>query len=189
MTTALHRAAAGDERAGDDLLPLVYNQLRAIAQRQMNNEQPGHTLQATALVHEAYARLIGDERLVRGDQRRFFACAAEAMQRILIEHARSRGRLKRGGNLARLPLDVVDLAAECDEREIVALDGLVRRLHEHDPGAAEVVRLRFYAGLSVEQTATALGLSERTVKREWQFARAWLYRQLEAGPEGIGTGS
>jgi len=142
-------------------------------------ERPGHTLQATALVHEAYARLIGDVGLEHASRRCFFACAAEAMQRILIEDARGKSRLKRGGGAVHLPLDVVDLAAACDEREIVALDGAFMRLNEYHLDAGEMARLRFYAGLSVEQTALAMGISERTVKREWALARTWLHRMLD----------
>lgn len=170
--------AAGRIHSSDTLLPLVYEQLRRTAQQRMAQERPGHTLTATALVHEAYARLIGDEG-VRWDGRgHFFAAAAEAMRRILIEHARSRGRVKRGGDRERVPLSVVDLAEESDPERIMALDGAIRRLGEQDGRLAEIVRLRFYAGLSVEETASALGVSDRTVKRDWAFARAWLHKEL-----------
>lgn len=162
------------------LVESVYQQLRAIAQRQMCGEREGHTLQATALVHEAWARVASPLGQTPPDRAGFLFAAARAMQQILVEHARGRGRLKRGGGRARVPLSVVDLAQECDEREIVALDDAVRRLEQRDPRAAAIVRLRFYAGLGVDETAATLGISERTVKREWQFARAWLFTHLES---------
>lgn len=180
----LEDLAAGRIHSSDTLLPLVYEQLRRTAQQRMAQERPGHTLTATALVHEAYARLIGDEG-VRWDGRgHFFAAAAEAMRRILIEHARSRGRVKRGGDRERVPLSVVDLAEESDPERIMALDGAIRRLGEQDGRLAEIVRLRFYAGLSVEETASALGVSDRTVKRDWAFARAWLHKELGLDESG-----
>ncbi len=179
LTQLLRSANAGSREASSQLLPLVYERLRLIAQARMNNERPEHTLQATALVHEAYMRLIGDERLNDSDRSTFYRCAAEAMQRILIEHARARNASKRGGGSRRLPLDVLDLAADADPATIVALDEAFLRLSEQDSVASEVARLRFFAGLSVEQTSAALGISERTVKREWAFARAWLHRALQ----------
>ncbi len=183
-------AEAGAIRAGpgaggrgdptsDPLVGRVYEQLRAIAQLEMNQERPGHTLQATALVHEAYLRLAGASVQWSGPGA-FYHAAAEAMRRILIEHARAKGRVKRGGGVARVPLAVDDLAAREDAAEIEAVDRAFRRLEERDSDAAAVVRLRFYAGLSVEQTAAALGLSVRTVAREWTYARAILQTELEA---------
>ena len=165
----------------DELIPLVYDELRRIARAQLRNERADHSLAATALVHEAYLRLAGDGRAPWRDRRLFFTAAAEAMRRILIEHARSRGRVKRGGPEGarrRVELNSVDLAREDDLEDLVALDDVFRRLEERDPRAADVVRLRFYAGLSVEETAKALEISERTVKREWAFARAWLFAAL-----------
>lgn len=160
------------------LVPVVYAELRAMAQTHLRNERPDHTLQATALVHEVYLRLLGDERPAWNRRRHFFYAAAEAMRRILIEHARKRGRVKRGGKRVRVPLTGLNLATTHDPEEILALDDAIRRLEEQDPKAAEVVRLRFFAGLSVEETARALDLSDRTVKREWAVARAWLFRAL-----------
>ncbi|HUK64067.1 MAG TPA: sigma-70 family RNA polymerase sigma factor, partial [Dongiaceae bacterium] len=178
VTRLIHDAAAGSPQAASELLPLVYEQLRAIAQQRMAGERRDHTLQATALVHEAYARLVGDEDVPWQGRGHFFAAAAEAMRRVLIEHARSRGRVKRGGEdgrpAKRVPLGVVDLAAAEDSDQIVMLDEAFRRLEGEDPEAAQVVRLRLYAGLSVEETAGALGVSPSTVDREWAFARAWL---------------
>jgi RNA polymerase sigma factor (TIGR02999 family) len=160
------------------LLPAVYAELRAAARAQLRHERPDHTLQATALVHEAYLRLLGAASPTWNDRQHFFRAAAEAMRRILVEHARSRARLKRGGNPIRVSLTDVDSAAENDPAEILALDAAMRRLEEEDPTAADIVRLRFFTGLSVEETADMLDLSERTVKREWAFARAWLYEEL-----------
>lgn len=183
VTELLQRANAGDSAAAESLLPLVYDQLRQIARQRMSNERGGHTLQATALVHEAYLRLIGDREIAFSSQAHFYGAAAEAMRRILVEHARARARVKRGGRegkpARRIPLDVLDLAAADDPEQIVAVDGAIRRLESADPTAGAVVRLRFYAGLSVEQTAAALGVSERTVMREWSYARAVLYKELE----------
>lgn len=172
-------ASQAAPQAHDPLVGRVYEQLRAIAQRQLQNERPGHTLQATALVHEAYVRLA-EAGVAWSGPAAFYTAAAEAMRRILIEHARKRGRVKRGGGAARVDLELGHVAdlSEADPERILALDDAFRRLEGADPRAASVVALRFYAGLTVEQTAAALGLSERTVKREWEFARAWLFEHL-----------
>jgi RNA polymerase sigma factor (TIGR02999 family) len=169
-------------KAREELLPLVYEQLRAIAQRRMSEERADHTLQATALVHEAFLRLVGDRNLSWDRRSSFYAAASEAMRRILVDHARKRGSLKRGAARAHVPLSVVDLAAESDPDTILALEEAMTRLETEDPRAARVVQLRFYAGLSVEETAKALELSERTVMREWSFAKARLFEMLH--PEG-----
>jgi RNA polymerase sigma factor (TIGR02999 family) len=188
FTQILRDARAGDRHAANQLLPAVYEQLRAIAQRNMNSERAGHPLQATALVHEAYMRLLGDEEgnQIAWDSRgHFYVAAAEAMRRILIEHARGRDRIKRGGGRKRVPLNVVDLASEDDAEEILAVDEAFHRLEQEDPSAAQVVRLRFYAGLSVEETAKVMNISPRSVAREWAYARAWLQGALSEGePEG-----
>lgn len=167
-----------DETVLGGLIPLVYDELRFLASAQLHQERPDHTLQPTALVHEAYLRMLGGQSIPWANRSHFFRAAAEAMRRILIEHARKRGRVKRGGGRPRLPMNVLDLAAEQDSTEILALDEAIRRLEEQDARMSQVVRLRFFAGLSVEDTAMALEVSERTVKREWTFARAWLYRAL-----------
>ncbi|MCB9854713.1 MAG: sigma-70 family RNA polymerase sigma factor [Phycisphaerales bacterium] len=183
VTTLMHAAAIGDSDAANQLFPIVYDQLLSLARSHMRNEGVGHTLQATALVHEAYLRIIGSEALSWSTRAEFFRASANAMRRILIDYARRRGRVKRGGERKREPLDAVDLATACDPADVVALDSAVTRLAEIDSRAADVVQLRFYAGLSVSETAAALGMSERTVKREWAFARAWLYQVLEGeGP-------
>ena len=179
VTRMLNDASAGRREAAGDLLPLVYQQLRAIAMKRMAEERSGHTLQATALVHEAYLRLVGNADLAWSSRGHFYFAAAEAMRRILIEHARKRGRLKRGGGHQRTPLSVVDLAAEPDPERIVSLDEAIQRLEKEDARTADVVRLRFFAGLGVEETARVLDVSTRTVMREWSYARAWLYRALE----------
>lgn len=205
VTILMQKAGAGDRQSAEALLPLVYDQLRKVAQERMNRERPDHTLEATALVHEAYARLVGPAGgaasageggagsggggggLDWANRAHFFHAAAEAMRRILIEHARARARVKRGGGVGedagkpakRVPLNVVDLAAVENPDEIVAVDEAIRRLESADPTAGAVVRLRFYAGLSVEDTAKALAISERTVMREWAYAKAVLFRELE----------
>jgi RNA polymerase sigma factor (TIGR02999 family) len=169
----------------------VYAQLRAIAQKFINHERPGHTLQATALVHEAYLRMLGADapgstgstEVKWHDRRHFYRAAAEAMRRILIEHARKRGAEKRGGGMKRTLLNVCDLAEDDRSIEILALDEAILRLEETDATAAEIVRLRFFAGLSVEQTAAALEMSDRTVRREWTYARAKLFHLLEESAE------
>jgi RNA polymerase sigma factor (TIGR02999 family) len=179
LTRLLAGARDGDARAAAELFPLVYTQLRNLARRRMAEERAGHTLQATALVHEVYLKLIGPERAGPWAGRgQFFFAAAEAMRQILIDHARKRRGLKRGGGRRRVPLGVLDLAADGPGEEILALDEAVLRLEQESPDVAAVVRLRFYAGLSVEETAEALGISPRTVKREWTYARARLCREL-----------
>lgn len=180
LTRVLQDVGAGRADAADVLLPLVYEELRGMAQRRMRTERADHTLQATALVNEAYLRLVGDEDVAWENRAHFFGAAARAMQRILVEHARARGRRKRTGGRRRLPLNVVDLAFEADLEDVLAVEQAVERLGAFDPRLAEIVRLRFYAGLGVEDTARALDLSVRTVRREWTVARAWLARELGA---------
>jgi RNA polymerase sigma factor (TIGR02999 family) len=162
----------------DALLPHVYEKLKEIAARRMAGERPGHTLQTTALVHEAYLKLVGREHLAWSSRAHFYAAAAEAMRRILVDHARGKGRAKRGGGRVRMPLDVVDLATREDMDDILSVDAAVRNLEEQDGRMGEIVKLRFYAGLSVEETARALGLTDRSVYREWVLARTWLKRKL-----------
>jgi len=181
VTRLLERVGAGDGGAAAQVLPLVYAELRELARRRMASQPPEHTLQATALVHEAYLKLVGRSDVRWVDRSHFYFAAAEAMRQILIDSARGLARLKRGGGRARSPLSVADLAAEQDPDQILAVDEALCRLEAQWPDAAAVVRLRFYAGLSVEETARALDVSERTVHREWTYARAWLAREL--GPE------
>jgi RNA polymerase sigma factor (TIGR02999 family) len=163
----------------ESLLPLVYDQLRAVAQRALAAERPDHTLEATALVHEAYLRLVGEREIPWANRAHFYVAAAEAMRRILIDHARSRGRVKRGGGRARLDLGSVAELAASGSSEILEFDELYRRLEAELPEAAAVVRLRFYAGLSIAESAKALGLSTNTIDRRWALARAWLFRATQ----------
>jgi RNA polymerase sigma factor (TIGR02999 family) len=175
-----HRSTNEADESAPELLPLVYSQLRALAQQRLGGERVGHTLTATALVHEAYLRLA-EGGISWSSPGAYYHAAAEAMRRILIDSARRRGAGKRGGGRRRLDLDsVLDLAASQDPEEILSLDEAVSRLEEQMPLCGSVVRLRFFAGLSVEETAKALGVSARTVNREWRYGRAWLYRRLEA---------
>jgi len=165
--------------ACDDLTTCVYEQLRAIARNRLAQQSPGHTLQATALVHEAFLKLRDHSSIICAEPERFFKAAAMAMRQILIDHARTQARDKRGGGIRREFADVAELAETQDPAEIMALDEAISRLEQVEPQAAQVVKLRFFAGLTVQEVAATLGLSERTVKREWQFARAWLFRALE----------
>lgn len=177
-TRLIEAVGRGDPHAAGELLPLVYDELRKLAHHRMSLERADHTLAATGLVHEAYLRLVGDGEVSWANRAHFFHAAAEAMRRILIEHARAKGGPQRGGGRVRLPLDVIDLATQADPAQILALEEALSRLEEQDPDTARIVRLRFYAGLSVEETARAVGASERTVKRDWAFARAFLLRAL-----------
>lgn len=177
VTQILRDFAHGDAKS--ELLPLVYEQLRKIAQRRMAGERRGHTLEATALVHEAYMRLIGNTEIEWESRAHFYGAAAEAMRRILIDHARKRDSKKRGGGVAPTPISVIDLAENCDAEQVVAIDDAITKLEGEDARAAQVVRYRFFAGLSVEETAEVLGVSERTVMREWSFARARLFQLLD----------
>jgi RNA polymerase sigma factor (TIGR02999 family) len=187
-TLLMVAAAGGDRAAADRLLPLVYEQLRRAAQLGLAGERAGHTLSATALVHEAYLKLVGPREVAWASRGHFYAAAAEAMRRILIDYARARGRQQHG--LAPVPLGgatavpgVADLVSDEHLDQIVRLDEAVRRLEAEDPNATQVVRLRFYAGPSGEEAATVLGKSPATVDRDWSWARAWLSRQMRpAGP-------
>ena len=162
-----------------ELLPLVYEELRGLAVRKMQMEAPGQTLQPTALVHEAWLRLSG-EREVRFENRaHFFAAAAEAMRRILIDRARARQASKRGGKMERVDLDGVELAIAADDDTLLAVHDALDRLAVQDPDAARFIQLRFFAGMTNEEAALALGIPERTARRQWSFARAWLYRDIQ----------
>ena len=167
--------------ARNDLLPLIYDELRAIAQNRMHGERSGHTLQATALVHEAYLKLVGEEQVAWRDRGHFYAAAAEAMRRVLIDHARRINSLKRGGDRQRVTLGGPDIEAELDVEQLLALNDALDLLAKEDERAAAVARLRFLSGLSVDETAQALGISERSVHREWTYARARLFELLGDG--------
>jgi RNA polymerase sigma factor (TIGR02999 family) len=176
----MRQISSGDPAAAGNLLPLVYDQLRALAQQRMMQERPGHTLQATALVHEAFLKLVGPREIPWTGQAHFYAAAAEAMRRILIDHARTRHREKRGGKGARVLLNVLDFANSENSEQILALDEALCRLEQQEPEVGEIVRLRFFAGLSVDQVAELLGVSPRTIDRRWKFARVWLFRELQS---------
>lgn len=178
LTRLLTEAAAGSPQAAGELLPLVYGALKDIARQRMASERPDHTLQATALVSECYLRLFGKASLRFAARAQFFYAAADAMHRILVEHARSRGRAKRGGQHNRVPLNVLDLAAAPEPQQILAFDDALAELERESAETAAVVRLRFFAGLSVQETADSMGTSTRTVNRHWAYARAWLYDAL-----------
>jgi RNA polymerase sigma factor (TIGR02999 family) len=181
VTQILSRIDSGDPTAAEKLLPLVYDELRKLAAAKLAQEKPGQTLQATALVHEAYLRLVGS---AEGDSPRwtsrhhFFAAAAQAMRRILVDQARRRRRVRHGGELRRVDMDSQLLVSGETDDQLVALDEALDRLAAEDSEAAEVVKLRYFAGLSINQIALALNISVRTARRDWVYARAWLYRQL-----------
>ena len=176
VTRLLTAVAGGDRQAAADLLPLVYEKLRALAAARMAAETPGHTLDATALVHEAYLRLVGDQHF--DGRGHFFAAAAEAMRRILINHARDRNRLKRAGTRQRVDLDRLTTLASATDDDLLGLDDALDRLAQDYPDAAALVKLRFFAGMMQGEAAEALGLARRTADRHWSFARAWLAAAL-----------
>ena len=178
VTRILAAVGDGDHQASDKLLPLVYAELRKLAAQRMAHEPPGQTLSATALVHEAYLRLVGHGPVEWNSRGHFFAAAAEAMRRILIERARQRGQAKRGGGRGRIPLSVAQVASDEHAVDVLALDEALGRMKKEHERMSQVVMLRFFAGLSVDDTAQALGISDMTVKRDWACARAWLYDEL-----------
>jgi RNA polymerase sigma factor (TIGR02999 family) len=176
----LQRAGRGDPCAADEILPLVYDELRKLAAQKMAREGPGQTLQATALVHEAWLRLGGDQQPEWQNRAHFFAAAAEAMRRILIDHARRKQAERYGGHVEHLNLDSLELADGMEEDQLLALHEALDRLAAHDRVKAELVKLRFFAGLTIEEAAQVLGFSLPTAKRYWAYARAWLYREIRA---------
>jgi len=178
-TRLLEAAAGGDRQAAADLLPLVYDELRGLAAAKLAVEAPGHSLNPTALVHEAYLRLVGDQQF--DGQGHFFAAAAEAMRRILVNHARDRNRLKRGGGRRRVDLDRLTGLAAAGDDDLLGLDDALDRLAEDYPAAAELVKLRFFGGMTLGEAAEALGMFRRTADRHWSFARAWLADALAGG--------
>jgi len=185
VTRILSAIEQGDPAAAGQLLPLVYNELRKLAARRLAHEKPGQTLDATALVHEAYLRLLGVEQSQPWNSRgHFFAAAAEAMRRILVENARRKRAEKHGGGLRRVNLDATDALAAAAPDDLLALDEALERLTAHDPTAAQLVKLHCFAGLTVEQAAEALELSRTSAYRLWTFARAWLHSQLTGRPDG-----
>jgi RNA polymerase sigma factor (TIGR02999 family) len=179
LTVILQQIEKGDSRAADKILPLVYDELRRLAGWHLANEKPGQTLQATALVHEAYLRLVGKDDPQWNGRRHFFGAAAEAMRRILVENARRKKRLKHGGHLERVDADDVDLPAPMPDDDLLAMDEALDRLAGVDPRAAELVKLCFFVGLTQEQAAKQLDVCVATVERTWSFARAWLFREIQ----------
>jgi len=178
VTQILDRVQHGDPKAAEELVPLVYEELRKLAAAKMAQQGPGQTLQATALVHEAYLRLTGGVRDQWQDRAHFFRAAAEAMRCILIENARRKSRWKRGGRLERVELEGLELAADTPPDTLLVVHEALERLAAEDAPKAELVRLRFFIGLTNEEAAKVLGLSEPTVKRYWDFSRAWLLREI-----------
>jgi RNA polymerase sigma factor (TIGR02999 family) len=178
VTQVLNAIDAGDSQAANQLLPLVYGELRKLAASKMAHEQPGQTLQPTALVHEAWLRLVGEEEVRFSGRGHFFAAAAEAMRRILIERARRKNTVKRGGGAHRVTLEELELAVEADDDTLLAVNEALDKLAKEDADSAEFIKLRFFAGLTNRDAARALQIPERTARRHWSFARAWLYREL-----------
>jgi RNA polymerase sigma factor (TIGR02999 family) len=184
VTRILSAIEQGDPHAAEQLLPLVYGELRRLAAQKLAHEKPGQTLDATALVHEAYLRLVASEdasaprELLWDSRGHFFAAAAEAMRRILVERARRKATRKRGAHALRLDLGQIEVACEERSHELLVLDEALQELERHDPQAARLVKLRFFAGLTHQQAAEALGISRRAADRVWALARAWLYQQI-----------
>ena len=183
VTRILSAIDQGDPAVAEQLLPLVYDELRRLAKQKLSQEKPGQTLQATALVHEAYLRLVGSDDQPWDSRGHFFCAAAEAMRRILVENARRKQTEKRGGGQRRYDLLESDAVTQPPDNDLLALDEALSRLSDEEPEMAELVKLRYFAGLNVEQAAQALGVSPRTVTRHWAFARAWLLRELSDGDD------
>ena len=180
VTRILNAIERGDAQATDKLLPLVYEELRALAAQKLSHEPSGQTLQATALVHEAYLRLVGDEPQTWENRGHFFAAAAEAMRRILVDHARHKKSQKRGGAHQRVELESLDAVAGEPPEYLIRLDDALTKLAQQDPEVAELVKLRYFGGLTMEQAAEIKGISRRTAGRYWNYARLWLYREVTA---------
>ena len=186
VTRMLQAIERGEAQTSAELLPLVYDELRRLAAHKLSLERPGQTLQPTALVHEAWVRLVGAENQQWEGQRHFFGAAAEAMRRILIENARRKQRQKRGGGWERVVAEDIQLAEPLPSDNLLALDEALTELARRDPPAAELVQLRFFAGLTQQQSADLLGISRRTADRTWAYARAWLFQQIAGGEKSSG---
>jgi RNA polymerase sigma factor (TIGR02999 family) len=181
VTHILSAIEQGDPQAAEQLLPLVYDELRKLAAQKLAQEKPGQTLQPTALVHEAYLRLLGNQRF--DDRGHFFAAAAESMRRILVDRAREKNAAKRGGGFAHLDIDDIELVSAATPDQLLAVDEALTKLAANDAAAGQLVKLRYFAGLTVEEAAQALGISTATAYRHWKFARAWLYNELRSGSD------
>ena len=179
VTTLLNRLAGGDPDAARQLIPLIYDELRRLAFRRLRHQRPGHTLQATALVHEAYLKLAGRPRAQWQNRAHFFAVASQAMRQILVDYARGQHRIRRGGRRQKVSLDKVLLVAPDRTDELLGIHELLSRLEELDPRQGRIVELRHFAGLTTEEAAEVLGVSPKTVQREWNMAKAWLYGELK----------
>jgi RNA polymerase sigma factor (TIGR02999 family) len=184
----LDRAQAGDPKAVEELLPLVYDELRKLAAHMMAKEAAGHTLQPTALVHEAWLRLVGGGQQYWNGRKHFFAAAAEAMRRILIERIRRKHSQQRGGNWQRIEFDESSLVLERPETEMLDIDAALQKLGVEDPLGADLVKLRYFVGLTLPEAAEVLNISPRTADRVWAYARSWLRQELEPDDPGLGTG-
>lgn len=184
--TRLLGAAAADRSSADRLLTLLYDELRKIAQQRMHHERADHTLQATALVHEAYVRLVGNTAVRWENRAHFLAVASEAMRRILVDRARQRQRIRHGGEHQRVPLSADELAVSTADDRLVALDEALTKLASHAPAKAELIKLRHFSGMTLEEAAEALGISRATASRYWEYARVWLLREIDglAPPAG-----
>ena len=180
VTQVLEAVGAGDDKAAEKLLPLVYEELRRLAAAKMAQQPPGQTLQATALVHEAYLRLVGADRQDWADRHHFFAAAAEAMRHILVDAARRKQCAKHGGQQQRLDVDQLDIAAAAADDKLLLVNEALEKLALEDPLRAEVVKLRYFVGLTHAESAQVLNLSEKTVRRHWDFARVWLYQAIQS---------
>jgi RNA polymerase sigma factor (TIGR02999 family) len=178
VTQVLQAIRSGDGRASEELLPMVYAELRQLATARMNHEADGQTLQATALVHEAWLRMVGDGHRTWQNRAHFFGAAAEAMRRILVENARRKSRLKRGGGQIRLDIDDLDLAATSPDDKVLLMDEALQQLRVKDPDKARIVVMKFFGGLTNQEVAENLGVTERTVERQWAYAKAWLFQKI-----------
>lgn len=181
VTRILNAIEGGDQKATDELLPLVYDELRLIAAHKLSHEKPGQTLQSTALVHEAYMRMVGSDSRGWDNKKHFFAAAAEAMRRILIENARRKQRIKHGGNLKRVGTLDFDLPIQSPVEDLLALDEALSKFAEEEPRKAELIQLCYFGGLSLEQAAESLDITRSTAYRHWSYARAWLFTEMQGG--------
>lgn len=180
VTQILEAMSSGDQTAADGLLPIVYDELRRLAHGYMRNERSDHTLQATALVHEAYIQLVDWKNVSWQNRAHFFAAAAKLMRKILVDYAREKNALKRGGGVRTIALDEALSFPNRKEVDLLVLDDALEELHQFDPQQSKIVELRFFGGLTIEETAHALGISDSTVKRDWQIAKAWLFNKMKS---------